>query len=257
MQRGFTKLFNTIVTSTIWQEDDKTRIVWITMLAIADADGIVSASIPGLANVSKVAIAAARRAIEKLLDKDPDSRTKDYDGRRIETIDGGWRILNYQKYRRMLNEEERREYKARWIAEKRRQVSTPRRHKSSKSTQAEAEAEEKKKAAPVKPVQPFNVEDWLTELEKDETYKGINIRVEFGKCRTWCNVRGLTLSKRRFVNWINRAEKPISSNGAAKVTYKRNYMPPAREPTAEEIEKARAIAKAEADKFRASQGRSP
>ena len=45
MQRGFTKLFNTIVTSTIWQEDDKTRIVWITMLAIADASGIVGASI--------------------------------------------------------------------------------------------------------------------------------------------------------------------------------------------------------------------
>jgi hypothetical protein len=30
---------------------------------------------------------------------DADSRTKDNEGRRIETIEGGWLILNYQKYR--------------------------------------------------------------------------------------------------------------------------------------------------------------
>ncbi len=143
MQRGFTKLFNTIVTSTIWQEDDKTRIVWITMLAIADADGIVGASIPGLASVSNVSVNAARSAVKTLLAPDADSRTKDFDGRRIEEIDGGWHILNYAKYRRMLSEDERREYKAKWIAEKRRQMSTvdTSRKKSSLSTQAEAEAE--------------------------------------------------------------------------------------------------------------------
>ncbi len=143
MQRGFTKLFNTIVTSTIWQEDDKTRIVWITMLAIADACGIVGASIPGLASVSNVSVNATRLAIKTLLAPDADSRTKDFDGRRIEEIDGGWRILNYLKYRRMLNEEERKEYKAKWIAEKRLQESTvdKRRQMSKRVTHAEAEAD--------------------------------------------------------------------------------------------------------------------
>lgn len=124
MHRGFTKLFNTIVTSTIWQEDDKTRIVWITMLAISDADGIVSASIPGLASVSNVSVEAAEKAIKNLESPDKYSRTKDFEGRRIEAVDGGWRILNYVKYRRMLTEEERREYKAKWIKDKRRQMST-------------------------------------------------------------------------------------------------------------------------------------
>ncbi len=139
MQRGFTKLFNTIVTSTIWQEDDKTRIVWITMLAIADANGIVGASIPGLASVSNVSVNATRAAVKTLLEPDADSRTKDFAGRRIEEIDGGWRILNYMKYRRMLNEEERKEYKAKWIAN-RRDVDKSR-QPSTLSTQAEAEAE--------------------------------------------------------------------------------------------------------------------
>ena len=41
---GYTKLFNSILASTIWRADDKTRIVWITLLAMADKHGIVEAS---------------------------------------------------------------------------------------------------------------------------------------------------------------------------------------------------------------------
>ncbi len=120
MQRGFTKLFNTIVTSTIWQEDDKTRIVWITMLAIADAFGNVFAAIPGLASVANVSIEAAEKAVENLKAPDPYSRTKDNEGRRIRDIDGGWHVINYGKYRKMMDEEERKEYKAKWARESRR-----------------------------------------------------------------------------------------------------------------------------------------
>ncbi len=152
MQRGFTKLFNTIVTSTIWQEDDKTRIVWITMLAIADAFGNVFAAIPGLASVANVTIEAAQKAVENLLAPDEWSRTKDFEGRRIEVIDGGWHILNYGKYRKMMDEEERKEYKAKWARESRRhkrtnvdkqgQVETESRqngHRQRQSTEGEAE----------------------------------------------------------------------------------------------------------------------
>ncbi len=94
------------------------------MLAISDPYGIVSASIPGLASVANVSVDHARNAVKNLLSPDPDSRTKDFGGRRIEEIDGGWRILNYVKYRKMLSESERAEYKAKWIREKRRQQST-------------------------------------------------------------------------------------------------------------------------------------
>ena len=38
---NFTKLSSAIVTSTIWQEDNPTQIVWVTMLATADACGRV------------------------------------------------------------------------------------------------------------------------------------------------------------------------------------------------------------------------
>jgi hypothetical protein len=109
---GYTKLFNSIVTSTIWTEDDKTRIVWITMLAIADKNGEVQGSIPGLARIAGVDVESCRIAIGKFLSPDPDSRTKDDEGRRIEEIDGGWSLLNHQKYREMASRDEQREAEA-------------------------------------------------------------------------------------------------------------------------------------------------
>jgi hypothetical protein len=103
---AYTKLFSSIVTSTIWTEDDRTRIVWITMLAISDKNGEIQASVPGLARIAGVPVEACRAAIAKFLSPDPDSRTKDDGGRRIEEIAGGWALLNFQKYREMASKEE-------------------------------------------------------------------------------------------------------------------------------------------------------
>lgn len=106
----YTKLFHSILASTIWREDDKTRIVWITMLAMTDQHGTVQASIPGLADLARVSLEECEASLARLAAPDKYSRTKDYEGRRIEEIDGGWLILNHPKYREKMNEIERREY---------------------------------------------------------------------------------------------------------------------------------------------------
>lgn len=99
MTEQYTKLFNTIVTSTIWQEDKDTKILWITMLAIADFDGKVSGSIPGIANIAGLTIEECNCAMNRLKSPDPYSRTQDFEGRRIQEVEGGWIILNHAKYR--------------------------------------------------------------------------------------------------------------------------------------------------------------
>lgn len=104
----YTKLANSILTSTIWMESDQTRIVWLTLLAMADKNGEVQASIPGLANVARVPVEACRKAIEIFQQPDPDSRTKVDDGRRIEEIRGGWHILNHSYYRDLGSDEDRK-----------------------------------------------------------------------------------------------------------------------------------------------------
>ena len=52
----FTKLFNSILDSTIWQEPPATKLVWITLLAMSDRNGDVHASIPGLAKRAGVTL---------------------------------------------------------------------------------------------------------------------------------------------------------------------------------------------------------
>jgi hypothetical protein len=112
---GFTKLFSDIVMSTIWREDDKTRILWITILAIKDSEGNVMASIPGLADAARITISECEKALQKLLSPDEYSRSQEYNGRRIEEIDGGWHVLNHDKYRdkRPSRAEYFREYRKR------------------------------------------------------------------------------------------------------------------------------------------------
>lgn len=108
---GYTKLFESIVTSTIWQEDLATKVVWVTMLALKNGRHEVEASIPGLAHVAGVTIEQCEAALVKFQSPDPYSRNKSYEGRRIEAVDGGWRILNGPIYQTMLSAEDRREYK--------------------------------------------------------------------------------------------------------------------------------------------------
>lgn len=107
----FTKLFSSITESTIWMEPHATRLVWITMLAMTDANGFVFGSVPGLAHRARVTVEECREALRTLLEPDPDSRTPDHEGRRVAVIDGGWQLLNHAKYRRILSVESIRESK--------------------------------------------------------------------------------------------------------------------------------------------------
>ena len=107
---GYTKLFSSIIASTIWRAGDKTRLVWITMLAMADQFGVVEASVPGLSDMARVTVDECREALDELQQPDPDSRSSDQEGRRIEAVDGGWRLINHGKYRDKMSRDERREY---------------------------------------------------------------------------------------------------------------------------------------------------
>lgn len=105
---GYAKLFSDIVHSTVWREGVYTKVVWITMLAMSDKHGLVMASVPGLADMAKVTLDQCVEAIKILSSPDEYSRTKDYEGRRISEVDGGWLLLNYEKFRLRKDDEEQR-----------------------------------------------------------------------------------------------------------------------------------------------------
>jgi hypothetical protein len=99
MANSYDAIFRSIKTSTIWVNAPYVKVVWINMLLSTDKNGIVEGSIPGLAKDAVVTVEQCREAIAIFLAPDPDSRTKDFEGRRIEEVDGGWRILNHRKYK--------------------------------------------------------------------------------------------------------------------------------------------------------------
>lgn len=116
---GYTKLFNEILLSTVWQEPDHVRLVWIALLAMKDERHEVMSSVLGLSKMANVSFEDTQKAIKILLSPDKGSRSKEHDGCRIKEIDGGWYILNGEKYRKKLSVEHRREYQKEWKREKR------------------------------------------------------------------------------------------------------------------------------------------
>jgi hypothetical protein len=125
MAEGYTKLFASIIDSTIWRESKETKIVWITMLAKANKHGIVESSLPGLADAARVTLDECISALKVLMAPDDYSRTKEHEGRRIRETDGGWEILNHTKYRARLSRQERLEYQAAWQRNYRAQQKAP------------------------------------------------------------------------------------------------------------------------------------
>jgi hypothetical protein len=113
---GFTKLSSTLTASSIWNEPDDVRIVWVTMLAMADADGVVRASIGGLAHQARKSREATEHALKVLAAPDPDSTRKEREGRRIVAVEGGWQLVNHAFYRQLGMSEETKAY---WREKKR------------------------------------------------------------------------------------------------------------------------------------------
>ena len=96
---GYTKLHAVILDSSIWLEPMHVRILWITMLAMADANGLVEASVRGLAARARITPEECAEGLKSLSGPDPDSRDGT-DGERIREVEHCvWFIINHEKYR--------------------------------------------------------------------------------------------------------------------------------------------------------------
>lgn len=229
----YNKLFTKILDSSIWLESDHTRIVWLTLLAAMDEEGHAQfASVANLAHRAIVPLEAAEKAVKRLEDADPNSSDPDNEGRRIERIQGGWIVLNAHKYREIVT---------RAIAQERNRARVAKFRAKTNScngdvmpsnglvTPSEALAETESvsdtdggraKAQPD--------DEWIESLKQDEAYKGIDVAREVSKCSRWCETNRKALSRRRIVNWLNRAEKPMSASPQLSVVNRAPITPPIR-----------------------------
>jgi len=104
-------ILNTIIDSPLWTEPFHVRILFITMLALKGSDNVVRATTFQLQRRSGLNQYDLADGIRDLAEKDPELNGDDgFDGRYIEKVDGGWRILNGDYFSCIIQSERRREY---------------------------------------------------------------------------------------------------------------------------------------------------
>lgn len=121
---GFVKLDCGMLDSTLWP-DREAREIFITALLMAKPKqlvasapqlevrsleptgfevpagwyGFIEAAGSGIVRRAGLEMEVGMNALERLGAAEPDSRTPDFEGRRLVRIDGGYVALNYQRYR--------------------------------------------------------------------------------------------------------------------------------------------------------------
>lgn len=110
----FVKVFAQILDSTI-ADDWQVRHVFEDLLKLADyKNGVVDMTLAAISRRTGVPLDVITRAVEALSQPDPGSRSAEEEGRRIVLLDEhrawGWRIVNYEHYRNIRDEEDRRAY---------------------------------------------------------------------------------------------------------------------------------------------------
>jgi hypothetical protein len=126
MRHPYTPVFRDFLTSSMWATDPATRCVWIWFLLMADPEGFVVGTVPGVAQQAGVTLEQAKLAIGLLENPDPYSSTPDFEGRRVIKVERGWHIVNFVAYRERAKLEAEKARKRTWAQKNRaRQLPLP------------------------------------------------------------------------------------------------------------------------------------
>ena len=107
----YVKLFNQILDSSL-ADNRKLRHFFTDLLLCSDADGNVIMTKTAIASRIRASMEEVEWGLAELQKPDPVSNTPDHEGRRIIPLEGhgyGWKILNYEFYRDMKSERQRRD----------------------------------------------------------------------------------------------------------------------------------------------------
>jgi hypothetical protein len=102
-------LHRSILDGSIMEEPLSTRWLWVVLLLVADKSGFVGHTPERLARRAEITLEEVKTGMKCFESPDPKSRSTSYDGRRIEKVEGGWHILNYQMHLGGLKSSEARE----------------------------------------------------------------------------------------------------------------------------------------------------
>ena len=140
----FAKLFARIAESSLMEESIETRYPFMMFLALANRDGVVVGTDVALARRVNLPLTVLTESVYRLMQPDPASNSKAHDGRRLVYSEGerGYLIVNYEKYRNLRGDNDRRQYMRSYMRSYRDEsVNSRKQSKLCKHSLAQAEAE--------------------------------------------------------------------------------------------------------------------
>ncbi len=261
----YSKLFSSLVHSSLWSQMDHVRLLFITLLALSDRDGIVYGSRSGLERAALIDPDASLKhdPWRILMGPDDDSsdlmRNPENEGRRLEEIPGGFRIINYVYYRSLRDAEDRKAQN--------REAQQRHREKVSPSKPPSA------KVSHGKPAQSLSLSDSLSAYKRRP--KDLGEAIQYAKTKGISESDAEAFYDSMEAGGWTRAGKALKDWQAALRTWKANRwlasqkngskqtfsrpkerapsypkMTESREPTEAEIENARRIAREETARFK-------
>lgn len=236
---SYAKLFSSITESSLWCEPKEVRLLFVSMLARADATGFVEAALPGLAKLSNLSLSEVEIAVKVLSSADVHSKNKADEGRRIIEVPGGWMLLNYEDYRNRQGEQDRRDYMRKYMQKYRsklskQNVSTVNASKDSPSASASLQERGEREKLPFTSERFFEAwESWQAHrieikkpLKPTQTEKQLKMLASIGEERAVAMIEH-TIEK----GWQGLREEDIPGKG-------RNEQPPSQYQELEPLPKA-------------------
>lgn len=122
----FAKLFARITESSLMEEDIPVRYTFVMLLAIADLEGDVVGTDIAISRRLNMPLKEFQRCVQVLSTPDKDSNSKEMDGRRIVAAEAerGYKVVNYQKYRALTSEFQKKNYMRNYMREYRERGKT-------------------------------------------------------------------------------------------------------------------------------------
>lgn len=277
---GFVKLDTGLLTSTLWAHREE-REVFITALLMAEPRelhqpapqlevdslretgfvvppgwyGFVAAAGPGIVRQAIVKPGPGMAALRALGEPDPESRSKEFEGRRLVRVDGGYILLNYIKYRDRdyTTADRSRRYRERHkgpVTASRRDAVTPRRDITQADAEAYAEVQQPPSVSAVAagapaPAQPLALPAakglWTPPQELllrwKQAFPGLDVLAELGRIQAYLQGRPkVRYGEARLVPWVEawlaEEAKPQPGGASARAAPRGGALAPQARPQA-------------------------
>jgi hypothetical protein len=115
VRHQYVPVFRDLLASNVWEEPAPTRCVWFWFMLMADPEGFVAGTLGSVSRGANVSRDEARDALEYLTRANPESRGTDEDGRMLEVVARGWRVVNLEKWRELAKAEAQRAHNRRYM----------------------------------------------------------------------------------------------------------------------------------------------